>query len=259
MNATTEPQFQGRSAIVTGAGSGIGRAVALALAERGAKVLAVDINPEAAKETVSLTQGQIVAHRADVSQSEDARDYAAAATSLHGLPTIFFNNAGIEGVHRSIADTTEDEWLRTVGVNLNGVFWGLKHVLPLMQQAGSGAVVNTGSILSLKGAPDRSDYVATKHAVLGLTRTAASEVAKDGIKVNCICPGPVDTPLMTRSEILVNPGDPSYERNRFEQGTPAGRYATTAEIAELVLFLLRPDITYLTGSAVNIDGGIMAV
>lgn len=259
MNATTQPDFQGRSAIVTGAGSGIGRAVALALADRGAKVLAVDINAVAAKETVSLSQGEIVAHRADVSQSNDVRDYAAAAASLHGLPTIFFNNAGIEGVHKSIVDTSEEDWLRTLGVNLNGVFWGLKHVLPLMRQAGGGAVVNTGSILSLKAAPDRSDYVVTKHAVLGLTRSAASEVASDGIKVNCICPGPVDTPLMTRSEILVNPEDPGYERSRFEQGAPAGRYATTAEIAELVLFLLRPDITYLTGAAVNIDGGIMAV
>ena len=259
MNTTTDQHFSGRSAIVTGAGSGIGRAVALALAERGAKVLAVDINAEAAKETASLSQGIIAAHRADVSQSADVRDYAATATSLHGLPTIFFNNAGVEGVHKSIADTTEEDWLRTLGVNLNGVFWGLKHVLPLIRQAGGGAVVNTGSILSLKSAPDRSDYVATKHAVLGLTRSAASEVAREGIKVNCICPGPVDTPLMTRSEILVNPDDPGYERDRFEHGTPAGRYASTEEIAELVLFLLRSDITYLTGAAVNIDGGIMAV
>lgn len=259
MNTTQNSFFEGRSAIVTGAGSGIGRAVALGLAARGAQVLAVDINLDAAQETAGLSEGTILAHRADVSQSSEVREYAATAASRHGAPTAFFNNAGVEGVHRSIADTTEEEWLRTVGVNLHGVFWGLKHVLPLMRQAGGGAVVNTGSILSLKAAPDRSDYVATKHAVLGLTKSAASEVAKDGIKVNCICPGPVDTPLMTRSEILVNPEDPGYERTRFETGTPLGRYASPGEITELVLFLLRPDISYLTGSAVNIDGGIMAV
>ncbi|MDQ4490806.1 SDR family oxidoreductase [Sinomonas sp. ASV486] len=259
MNAIHNPDFEGRSAIVTGAGSGIGRAVALALAEQGAKVLAVDIDEAAAKDTAALSTGIVLPFQADVSESSDVRDYAAGAASSHGLPTLFFNNAGVEGVHRSIIDTTEEEWNRTVGVNLHGVFWGLKHVLPLMIEAGGGSVVNTGSILSLKAAPDRSDYVTTKHAVLGLTRAAASEVAKDGIKVNCICPGPVDTPLMARSETLVNPDDPSFERSRFEAGTPLGRYASTEEIAELVLFLLRPDVAYLTGAAVNIDGGIMAV
>jgi len=128
-----------------------------------------------------------------------------------------------------------------------------------MKDARAGAVVNTGSILSLKAAPDRSDYVVTKHGVLGLTRSAASEMAPFGVRINCLCPGPIETPLMRRSELLVNPDDPDFERQRFEAGTPAGRYAEPREIAETVLFLLRGDVTYQTGSAVVIDGGITSV
>jgi NAD(P)-dependent dehydrogenase (short-subunit alcohol dehydrogenase family) len=142
-------------------------------------------------------------------------------------------------------------------VNLRGVFLSLKYTMPAM--SGGGAMVNTGSILSLKAAPDRSDYVATKHAVLGLTRTAAAEGARTGVRVSCICPGPIDTPFMAESERLVNPEDPGWERRRFEEGTPLGRYGRPDEIAELVAFLLSERAPYLTGSAVAIDDGIMAV
>jgi NAD(P)-dependent dehydrogenase (short-subunit alcohol dehydrogenase family) len=185
--------------------------------------------------------------------------YAKAAADLQGPPTLFFNNAGVEGVHRSILETDPADWLRVIDINLNSMFWGLQAVLPYMKAEGAGAVVNTGSILSLKSAPDRSDYAVTKHAVLGLTRSAASEMAAHGIRVNCLCPGPVETPLMRRSELLVNPDDPDFERHRFEQGTPIGRYAQPREIAETVMFLLRGDIGYQTGAAVVIDGGITSV
>lgn len=251
--------FVGRAAIVTGAGSGIGRATALALSEAGARVLAVDIAEAAAAETLSLATGEMAVHVADVSDPAQVRGYVDAAVGTFGPPTLFFNNAGVEGVHRSIIDTTEEDWLRVQNINLNSMFWGLKYVLPHMRDAGQGAVVNTGSILSLKAAPDRSDYVVTKHAVLGLTRSAASEMAPFGVRVNCLCPGPINTPLMRRSEILVNPDDPDYERERFESGTPMGRYGDPAEIAATVLFLLRADVSYLTGAAIAIDGGITSV
>ncbi|RZT25557.1 NAD(P)-dependent dehydrogenase (short-subunit alcohol dehydrogenase family) [Mycobacterium sp. BK558] len=251
--------FEGKVAIVTGAGSGIGQAVTLELAAHGARVLAVDLNEQSAKDTASQAEGEVIPFAADVSVAAQVRAYADAAVTLLGPPRLFFNNAGVEGVHKSIADTTEEEWRSVVGVNLDGMFFGLKYVLPLIEQAGGGAVVNTGSILSLKAAPDRSDYVVTKHGVLGLTRTAAAEVAGANIRVNCICPGPVSTPLMTRSESLVNPDDPGFERERFIEGTPMHRYGEPREIAQLVMFLLRDDVGYLTGSAVNIDGGIMAV
>lgn len=256
---TATNTFEGKGAIVTGAGSGIGRAVTLELAAAGARVLAVDVNLAGAQHTASEADGEVHPFVADVSDGGQVRAYAQAAVEIVGLPKLFFNNAGVEGVHKSISDTTEEEWRSVVGINLDGMFFGLKYVLPLIQQAGGGAVVNTGSILSLKAAPDRSDYVVTKHGVLGLTRTAAAEVATKGIRVNCICPGPVATPLMTRSELLVNPDDPRFEHDRFIEGTPMRRYAEPGEVAELVLFLLRDDVGFLTGSAVTIDGGIMAV
>jgi len=251
--------FAGQSGIVTGAGSGIGQAVTLALASAGARVLAVDINFDGAKATAEQAGTGVVAHQADVSNRQDVMGYAQAAAKQHGPPLLFFNNAGVEGVHRSILETDPDDWLRVVNINLNSMFWGLQAVLPYMKDARAGAVVNTGSILSLKAAPDRSDYVVTKHGVLGLTRSAASEMASFGVRVNCLCPGPVETPLMRRSEVLVNPDDPEYERQRFEAGTPVGRYAQPREIAETVLFMLRGDITYQTGAAVVIDGGITSV
>jgi NAD(P)-dependent dehydrogenase (short-subunit alcohol dehydrogenase family) len=251
--------FDGQSAIVTGAGSGIGRAVTLALAAVGAKVLAVDINVGAANETAEMAGAGVLAHQADVADRSQVMAYASTAADRHGPPALFFNNAGIEGVHRSILDTDAADWLRALDVNLNSMFWGLQAVLPFMRDAGAGAVVNTGSILSVKAAPDRSDYVVTKHAVLGLTRSAASEMAKYNVRINCLCPGPIETPLMRRSESLVNPDDPDFERRRFEEGTPIGRYAQPREIAETVLFLLRHDVAYLTGSAVVIDGGITSV
>ncbi|MBM7245214.1 SDR family oxidoreductase [Rhodococcus fascians] len=254
-----QSQFTNKGAIVTGAGSGIGRAVAHRLASLGARVLAVDMNMAAAERTAAESEGEIHPFAADVSVHDQVKAYADAATSLIGEPRLFFNNAGVEGVHKSIVDTTENEWRSVVDVNLNGMFFGLKNVLPLLQRSGGGAVVNTGSILSLKGAPDRSDYVVTKHAVLGLTRSAAAESATHGIRVNCICPGPVDTPLMSRSESLVNPEDPNFEHDRFIEGTPLRRYGSPEEIAELVVFLLREDVGYQTGSAVTIDGGITAV
>jgi len=261
---TGEWSFDGRSAIVTGAGSGIGKAVTLALAAAGAKVVAVDIDGDAAKATAdeaiaNEATASVVPHRADVADRAQVFGYVEAATAEHGAPVLFFNNAGVEGVHKSIVDTDPADWLRVIDVNLNSMFWGLQAVLPHMKAQGAGAVVNTGSILSLKSAPDRSDYAVTKHAVLGLTRSAASEMAAHGVRINCLCPGPIETPLMRRSEMLVNPDDPDWERRRFEEGTPIGRYASTREIAETVLFLLRGDVAYQTGSAVVIDGGITSV
>jgi NAD(P)-dependent dehydrogenase (short-subunit alcohol dehydrogenase family) len=162
-------------------------------------------------------------------------------------------------VHKDIVDTSIDEWRRVMAINLDSYFYGMRSVLPHMVAGGGGAVVITGSLLSLKAAPGRSDYTVSKHAVLGLARTAAAEHARDGIKVNCICPGPIETPLMAESERLVNPDDPAYERTRFEEGTPIGRYGRPDEVAETIAFLLSPAVPYLTGAVVSLDGGLRAV
>ncbi len=264
MNVGTE--FHGLGGVVTGAGSGIGRAVALRIAAAGGSVLVVDLREDAAAETVAEgakrgLPGRLVAHRADVTDGAEVEGYVARARAMSvERPLAFFhNNAGVEGVHKSIVDTTEVEWDRVMAINLRAVFLGLKHVIPAMREGGGGAIVNTGSILSVKAAPDRSDYAVSKHGVLGLTRSAAAETAGDGIRVNAIGPGPIETPLMTRSERLVNPRDPGFERRRFEEGTPLGRYGRPEEIAEVVAFLLGPAPEYLTGAMLLIDGGITSV
>jgi NAD(P)-dependent dehydrogenase (short-subunit alcohol dehydrogenase family) len=254
--------FDGLGGVVTGAGSGIGQAVAVRLANEGASVLAVDINEESAKETAAKAEGspgKIVPFRADVTVSSDVKAYVENAVKEFGNLRFFHNNAGVEGVHKSIVDTSEEEWDMVMNINLRSYFLGMKYALPAIKSSGGGAVVITGSILSLKAAPDRSDYVVSKHAVLGLAKTAASECAKDGIKVNCICPGPIEGPLMARSERLVNPDDPGFERKRFEAGAPMGRYGQMEEVADLVAYLLSPRVPYLTGAVVTIDGGIMTV
>jgi NAD(P)-dependent dehydrogenase (short-subunit alcohol dehydrogenase family) len=256
--------FAALGGVVTGAGSGIGRAVAIRVAAGGGRVLAVDVDEDAACETAELAgdvPGAIHPHRADVRDSEQVKGYIAATRELFGERHLafFHNNAGVEGVHKTIEKTSEEEWDAILDINLRSAFVALHYVIPAMRDCGGGSILNTASLLSLKAAPGRGDYTVSKHAIVGLTRTAASEVAEAGIRVNAICPGPIDTPLMARSERLVNPDDPSFERKRFEQGTPLGRYGRSEEIAEVAAFLLQPGGDYLTGSCISIDGGLSAV
>jgi NAD(P)-dependent dehydrogenase (short-subunit alcohol dehydrogenase family) len=172
---------------------------------------------------------------------------------------MFFNNAGIGGAHAPIVDLEDDAWQRCMAINLTAVFLGLKHVMRAMEASGKGgSIVNTGSILSFKAAPGRVDYTVSKHGVAALTRTAAAEGGRHGIRVNCICPGPIDTALQQASERIVRPEDPAWERRRLESGTPLGRYGTADEVAETVAFLLSPRVPYLTGALVSLDGGITA-
>jgi NAD(P)-dependent dehydrogenase (short-subunit alcohol dehydrogenase family) len=253
--------FHNRNGIVTGAGSGIGRAVTLKLVAAGGNVLAVGRRPAAISDlaaTSSATGGRILAHTADVAEEAAVRAYVERAERELGPVSFFFNNAGVGGAHKSIVDTTMEELDRTMAVNFRAAFLGIKYVIPAMMRAGGGQIVNNGSLLSLKGGTNRSDYTASKHAVLGLTRSAAVECAKDNIQVNCVCPGPIDTPLQRMSEELVNPKDPDYERRRYEIGIPMGRYGEPAEVADTVMFLLSGTVPYLTGSAVVLDGGFMS-
>ncbi|OZC53135.1 SDR family oxidoreductase [Rhodococcus sp. RS1C4] len=238
-------------AIVTGAGSGIGRAVCLELAQAGTQVLAVDIDLAGAEETSRMSAGTVVAHRADVSNPAEVEDYVAAAVDTLGIPDQFFNNAGIAGVNRAIVDMSPAEWSTTMSVNLNSMFYGLKYVLPHMITTGKGQIVNTGSIASLQGAAKRADYVAAKHAILGLTRTAAAEVREHGIAVNCICPGSTDTPIIGKFRALLARDGQAIPA----QGVGGRGMASAEEVARTAVFLLREDVPFLTGSAISVDGG----
>jgi NAD(P)-dependent dehydrogenase (short-subunit alcohol dehydrogenase family) len=248
----------GRVAVVTGAGGGIGRAVTLALAGAGARVLAVDIDEGKAVETAAMVTeggGEAVAMRADVTRSEDVAGYVRAAMDRWGRIDVFMNNAGWQGPIMPLVDVPEDAFDAVMAVNVKGVFLGLKHVLPVMIAQRSGAVVNTASLASRIATRQLGPYVASKHAVLGLTRTAALEVARNGVRVNAVCPGPVDTPLMRDIEVSQSAGDFEALRKRRTATIPQGRYATPEEVAGVMLFLASDLAAHMVGEGVNVNGG----
>jgi len=254
--------FSGRSGIVTGAGSGIGRATALRLAQAGATVVAVGRRLEPLAKAAAAAHGfpgQVRPHPADMTDEEQVRRLIAATERSIGPISFLFNNAGIGGAHKAIIDLSLTELDEIMNVSFRAVFIGMKYGLPAIKRAGGGAVVNCGSLLSFKGAVRRGDYAMAKHAVMALTKTAAGEHAKDNIQINCVCPGPIDTPLQHQSEVLVNPQDPGYERRRFEVGIPMGRYGTPEEVAEMVAFLMSGRVPYLSGAAIPLDGAFLAV
>lgn len=191
--------LQGRIALVTGGGTGISRATCLEFARAGVKVAVVDVNAETAAKTVSqITQmgGEARSFRADVTRAEEVKGYVEGTLQAYGRIDALFNNAGIEGVMAPLFEYPEDIFDRVVAVNLKGTYLGLKDVLPVMLGQKSGSIINASSILCLSGAPAFSAYVASKHAVLGLTRTAAAEVGQAGIRINAVCPGLINTRMI---------------------------------------------------------------
>lgn len=254
--------FDGLSAVVTGGGSGIGRAVVEALGASGAAVLVVDRDGAAAERAAAVViahGGRALGHVADVALESDVNSYLRRAVDELGGVDLFFNNAGIVGDIVPLGDYPVDTFDKVIAVNLRGVFLGLKAVLPHMLNRGSGAVVNTASVAGIVGHAQHAGYVASKHAVVGLTAVAAAEVAGHGIRVNAICPGPTDTPMMTSIEAQKSPQHPDTERHRITANIPAGRYGDVAEIAAAVLFLLSPAATYINGVALPVDGAFTAV
>jgi NAD(P)-dependent dehydrogenase (short-subunit alcohol dehydrogenase family) len=250
--------FSGEVAIVTGAGGGIGRAVSLALAAAGASVLAVDLSEKGAEETASLVRekkGEALAMRADVSDDSDVRAYAQRAKSAWGHIDVFMNNAGFQGSVESIVDTPVEVFDKVMAVNARGVFLGLKHVLPTMIAARKGTIVNTASLASFVATRNLAPYVASKHAVLGLTRTAALEVARKGVRVNAVCPGPVDTPMIRSIEEDQAPGAQEDLRAKRAASIPDGRYADAQEVANLMIYLASDFASHITGQSVEINGG----
>jgi NAD(P)-dependent dehydrogenase (short-subunit alcohol dehydrogenase family) len=250
--------FKGKVAVVTGAGNGIGRQAALGFAGRGAKVLCVDRDGPAAERTAGTIKqqgGDARPHPADVTKSADVQGYVKAALDAWGRIDCFFNNAGIEGKLAPLAEYDEAVFDQVIGVNVKGVFLGLRHVLPVMLKQKSGAIVNTASVAGLVGTPGIGPYVASKHAVIGLTKTASGEVARSGVRVNAICPGPIDTRMIHSLEAQINPADPASVAARYQSMLPIGRYGTPEEVANLVLFLCSDLAGNITGAQYVIDGG----
>lgn len=246
-------RFQGKVAVVTGASNGIGLAAAQAFAREGARVLLVDRDGAGEGRAAELPGARFVA--ADVSKGEDTRRYVAAALDAWGRIDAFFNNAGVEGRVRPIVEQEEEDFDAVTAVNVRGVFLGLKHVLPAMLAQGSGAVVNTASVAGMVGSPGLAPYVASKHAVIGLTRTASCEVAHRGVRVNAVCPGPVDTRMIRSLEEQGAAAGRNDVHERYRASIPLGRYCTVEEVAALVLFLCSDAASGITGAAMPVDGG----
>ncbi len=251
-------EFMGRTALITGGGGGIGRATALGFARRGAKLVVVDHDPELGEATAKAVRdegGEAIFVRADVTRSADVQAYVRAAVDAFGGIDCFFNNAGIEGSVAPTQDYDEAVFDQVIAVNLKGVFLGLRHVLPVMLSQGRGAVVNTSSVAGLTGGPGMPAYVASKHGVLGLTKVASGDVARAGIRVNAVCPGPIETRMMRSLEQQRSPTDPERVAEAIRGGTPSGRYGLAEEVANAVMYLCSDLATHVTGAHLVIDGG----
>lgn len=243
--------FDGKVAIVTGAGNGIGRAAALAFARKGTGVMVVDIDEDAGRETVSLVReegGDADFSRCDVSSSTDVQQMVAATISRFSRLDYALNNAGVSSMSVDITQMPEEEWDRVTGVMLRGVFLCMKYEIPHMLPHG-GAVVNTASGAGLTGFAGKSPYVASKHGVIGLTRSAALDFGARGVRVNAICPGTIET-----SRVAAN-AERSGKRQMLLDMHPIGRFGTPEEIADAAVWLCSDEASFVLGHALSVDGG----
>jgi NAD(P)-dependent dehydrogenase (short-subunit alcohol dehydrogenase family) len=250
-------RLEGKVALITGAGSGIGRESALLFAAEGAAVVAVDVREEPAAETAAMVEqagGRAAAVRADVSRDADCRAMVEAAESAFGRLDVLFNNAGI--MHSADDDavaTAEEIWDLTMDVNAKGVFLGCKHGIPALRRAGGGSIINTASFVAIMGAATpQIAYTASKGAVLALTRELAVVHARENIRVNSLCPGPL------RTELLMKFLDTDEKKQRRLVHIPMGRFGEAVEMAKAALWLASDESSYVTGSDFVVDGGITA-
>ena len=248
--------FEGRTALVTGGATGIGRATAQAFAARGANVVIGDVNVEGAEETAQLIAdagGQAFFHKTDVTDSQVVASLVNSAVERYGSLDFAFNNAGIEGDLAPVQEYSEEMWARVLNINLTSVFLCMKHEIPQMLRQGRGAIVNTASILGLVGFATTPAYTASKHGVIGLTKVAALECAQQGIRVNAVCPGWIETPMVMERGVRAGSDPEMYEQ--LEAAHPVGRLGRPEEIAEAAVWLCSDAASFVTGQAIPVEGG----
>jgi NAD(P)-dependent dehydrogenase (short-subunit alcohol dehydrogenase family) len=251
-----EKIFNGKVAIVTGGSFGIGRATAVAFASRGAKVVVADWVEDKDQQTMKMIKasgGEAIFIKCDVSDSSDVKSMTEKTISTYGRIDFAFNNAGIEGATANTHECTEENWDKTIGINLKGVWLCMKYEISYMLKQGKGSIVNCASVAGLIGLVGLPVYVASKHGVIGLTKTAALENAKQGIRINGVCPGVIKTSMVDRIT-----GKDKEAEKKFIGMEPVGRMGHPEEVAEAVVWLCSDAASFVTGHALSVDGGWIA-
>jgi NAD(P)-dependent dehydrogenase (short-subunit alcohol dehydrogenase family) len=252
---TMPGRVDGKVALVTGGASGIGRATALTFAREGAKLIIADMNEDGGRQTVHMITengGEAIFVQTDVTQATAVEALISTAVETYGRLDCAHNNAGVtQRAYPSTAEFPEEDWHRVLAINLTGVWLCMKYEIPQMLQQGGGAIVNTASVAGLVGLAGRSAYVASKHGVVGITRTAALEYASQGIQVNCVCPGYIRTPMV--EYVLSHAG--AQMESQMVAREPIGRLGTPEEIAETVVWLCSDAASFVTGHTMTVDGG----
>ena len=257
---TDRIRLDGKVAVVTGAAGVIGTATMRRLAERGARIVAVDRKQKELQSAIAdlPATAQALAITADVSDEDEVAAYVRAAVQKFGTIDVFYNNAGVEGDIAPITRYSLETFRRVLDVNVVGVFLGMKHVLPVMLGQNKGSIINTASIAGLIGSQDIAVYSASKHAVIGLTKSAALECANTGVRVNCVCPGLIDSRMLSAIIEGRNPGNAPVPNERIVDRIPARRLGQAAEVASVVAFLASDEASYVSGAAYTVDGGRVA-
>jgi meso-butanediol dehydrogenase / (S,S)-butanediol dehydrogenase / diacetyl reductase len=248
-------RLEGKRAVVTGAGAGIGRSIALRLASEGARVALADVDEAAAEKVASEIDGETLVRRTDVTRAEEVEELVASAVEAWGGLDVMVNNAGV-GVAATVVDTTEQDYERVMDVCVRGTLLGMKYAIPAIRDAGGGSVINMSSVAALVGITDRAVYSAAKGAILSMTRAAAIDHVGEGVRVNCIAPGTVDTPWIDR--ITSGYDDPEEARAKMQARQPHSRFVTPEEIAAMAAYLASDEAASCIGACMIVDGGVTA-
>jgi len=249
-----ESNFKNKVAIITGGSFGIGRATAIAFSKKGARVVIADwVEDQETLNQIKSTGAEAHFIKCDVSKAEDVRMMVKKTIDTFGSLDYAFNNAGIEGLKGSTVDCSEENWDKTIAINLKGVWLCMKYQLPELLKQGSGSIVNCASIAGMIGYQDLPAYVASKHGIIGLTKTAALEFAKSGIRINAVCPGVIKTPMIDRLT-----GNKKEAEDQYASMEPMGRLGRPEEIANTVVWLCSDEASFITGHAMAVDGGWLA-